>query len=414
MRWNQSSLSLQTPSNQPEIEAVIAPILLPVFALMSSLFGATTPILEWSAAPMADQPGHHLTIKILTLEPSDLCQVLIAPADNSKSIPVEAKQTNASKTWEKARVWHWMWEDSPSTLEIELDVEHLNAEELLVSWDQVHSGQRRRASLGSIRLEASSEVNCDLSDASTDPLAVRKATPISQHAAEVHLEISGFPKGAFLKWTEFVPEGCTCRVSDDGNSALRSTTNSEILIWFQAPEQESIATTYELNCPNLDLHDLPFDGTLEWAFGSEGNLTHIAGVEWQEETLAASENMRLNQSPDAQGVAPISRAKPSRGAQASGIPNLHYAVQILANHRDVDGGVLEDELGYRDRFHIVRHDGWHKYLTDEVSSYSEARNLRSTLWETTKVTDAFVTASFEGQRISVQEALLMSNETWMP
>jgi hypothetical protein len=124
--------------------------------------------------------------------------------------------------------------------------------------------------------------------------------------------------------------------------------------------------------------------------------------------------MRLNQSPEAQGVAPASRAHTARASRSTNVPNLHYAVQILANHRDVDGDVLEEELGYRDYFHIVRHDGWHKYLTDEVSSYAEARNLRSTLWETTKVTDAFVTASFEGQRISVQEALLMSNETWMP
>ena len=393
---------------------MIAPILLPVFALMSSLFGATAPILEWSAVPMTNLPGHHLTIKILTLEPSDLCQVLIAPADNPEGIPVEVKQTNASKTWEKAHVWHWMWEDTPATLEIELNVEHKEAEELLVTWDQIHSGQRHRASLGSIRLEASEEHNRDIDDASIPPVAVRKATPLNQHVAEVHLEISGFPPGAFLKWTEFVPEGCTCQVSDDGNSALRSTTNSEIFIWFQAPELGSISTIYELNCPDLDLRALPFDGTLEWAFGSEGDLTHIAGVEWLEETLASSENMRLNQSPEAQGVAPASRALSARASRLNNTPNLHYSVQILANHRDVDGHVLEEELGFRDRFHIVRHDGWHKYLTDEVSSYAEARNMRSTLWETTKVTDAFVTASFEGQRISVQEALLMSNETWMP
>lgn len=393
---------------------MIAPILLPVFALMSTLFGATSPILEWSALPMTNRPGHHVTIKILTMEPSDLCQVLISPADNSGDTPVVVRQTNASKTWEKAQVWHWMWEDSPSTLEIELNVEHIGAEELLVSWDQVRSGKRHRASLGSIQLEASSELNSGIDNAASPPVAIRKATALNPNTAEVQLEISGFPPGTFLKWTEFVPEGCTCQVFDDGNSALRSTSNSEIFIWFQAPELASISTSYELTCSDLDLRQMTFDGTLEWAFGSEGDLTHIAGVEWLEETLASSENMRLNQSPEAQGVAPTSRASSARASRLTSMPNLHYAVQILANHRDVDGDVLEEELGYRDHFHIVRHDGWHKYLTDEVSSYAEARNLRSTLWETTKVADAFVTASLEGQRISVQEALLMSNETWMP
>ena len=109
----------------------------------------------------------------------------------------------------------------------------------------------------------------------------------------------------------------------------------------------------------------------------------------------------------------MSWAGPRWSGIAGPLP-LSQCVDGETHHRDVDGDVLEEELGYRDHFHIVRHDGWHKYLTDEVSSYAEARNLRSTLWETTKVADAFVTASLEGQRISVQEALLMSNETWMP
>ena len=54
-------------------------------------------------------------------------------------------------------------------------------------------------------------------------------------------------------------------------------------------------------------------------------------------------------------------------------------------------------------------------LADQVQStcFSRTVVLEYTI-SNTNATDAFVTAHLDGQRITVQEALLMSNETWMP
>ena len=62
----------------------------------------------------------------------------------------------------------------------------------------------------------------------------------------------------------------------------------------------------------------------------------------------------------------------------------------------------------------VSMEGWHKYLTPEEETYADAHTLRSHIWESTAATDAFVTASLEGERISIQEALLLSNQNWIP
>jgi hypothetical protein len=122
--------------------------------------------------------------------------------------------------------------------------------------------------------------------------------------------------------------------------------------------------------------------------------------------------MELNQSPDAQSArSPVAT---NQRAENSGSLDVQFSVQLLANHRDLNASEVTEALGYSDSFHIYRHEGWHKYLTDDFASYAEAREKRSTLWSTTSATDAFVTASLDGERITVQEALLMSNQSWIP
>ena len=164
----------------------------------------------------------------------------------------------------------------------------------------------------------------------------------------------------------------------------------------------------------MEARELAFDGTLEYAFGTESKTSHIAGVEWELQAEVPNESMELNQSPDQQSVeTPAGRAAGS-ATDGRSRRDVRYAVQLLANHRDLSSDELFDHFGSNISHHIFRHEGWHKYMTDDVETYSDAQSLRSEMWTTTAATDAFVTASLEGERISVQEALLLSNQTWTP
>ena len=124
--------------------------------------------------------------------------------------------------------------------------------------------------------------------------------------------------------------------------------------------------------------------------------------------------MRLTQPSDLQSDASNLARNDKGGSVIAPATDVVFAVQLLANHRDLAQEEWSDVVGFQGRTHTIRHEGWHKHLTDDGPTYSDARVMRSDIWKNTAATDAFVTASLEGERITVQEALLISNQTWIP
>ncbi|MFM7106958.1 MAG: hypothetical protein ACKOW8_15725, partial [Flavobacteriales bacterium] len=100
-------------------------------------------------------------------------------------------------------------------------------------------------------------------------------------------------------------------------------------------------------------------------------------------------------------------SEPARG--------VTYSVQILAAHRIVEKTYFNTRHGYSGGYNIENHDGWVKYVAGKYDAYTDARAAREGLkQESRDLPGPFVTAYQDGERISVQEALLVSNQRWIP
>lgn len=263
----------------------------------------------------------------------------------------------------------------------------------------------------------------------------------------------------FAKLEELLPSNYIASSIEDNNGVFSSIKNKVKYVWMNIPNVDSFSVSYKIESldENFDLENLT--GTFSFLDNNEtkkietqqGNSNvqktkseteqvvdqAIAEVIAEQPTkvediLESSKEVKTEikkkpiekeaaiiTAPNAQASA-LNEADENKESAPIAItdaiisPNngITYKVQILAGKNVVNTAYFTKNHQYEKAFDIENHEGWVKYTSGSFDAYKIARNQREDLNSSYVFPGPFVTAYNNGQRITVQEALMVSNQKW--
>ena len=254
-------------------------------------------------------------------------------------------------------------------------------------------------------------------------------------------------KEQFAKIQDVVPAGYVAKSIETKGGIFTFQNNVAKFLWMTLPNDDEYIVAYKLIPEeNQDLAKLNIKGNFSYLVDGQtvevelkelekpvgiiigeqlayhqGDLNVDSETELEsEETLSLAENLSVKETVVLVDPEPISNNEDNLLADKEAVvvnvkePNteVSYSVQIAAGHSRINPKQYFKKLKINEQVDVEMLMGWYKYTVGAFSNYVNARDKRNTVWESTPIKDAFVTAYNSGQRITVQEALMISNQVW--
>lgn len=271
-----------------------------------------------------------------------------------------------------------------------------------------------------------------------DVSASRTVTPISASEALVEVTVhKGLLRG-FGKLQENLPPGFTAVVKESDDAIFSVKDRVAKFVWLNMPSKSAMKVSYRLLAPVgatgpftingefgyllNDLTQRAVVGSTSFSFDAETIAAVIPEVPETTTTAAPVETAATETPATTEPVASTPVAAPeaapvsaARTPQITSTPapeaGIAYKVQITAAHREVGSAYFIQRHRYHGAFSIEHHDGWIKYVTGMFGQYRDAREQRQAYLDAKHdFPGPFVTAYNNGERITVQEALMIAKQ----
>ena len=243
-------------------------------------------------------------------------------------------------------------------------------------------------------------------------------------------------KDQFAKIQENIPEGYDVQTIETQGGIFTFQNNVAKFLWMTLPPDQEFVVSYKLTPKEgVKIEDLNLTG--DFSYLVDGKTVNVVtnqanGASVQDllakQGTAKTENpiSSVDQTPDNKTNIEENNITTSVDAKTekenittsvTSVPDpakslVFYKVQISAGHKMIPVKSYFQKRKIKEPVSTEMLQGWYKYTIGNYSEYIKARDKRNKVWGTTPIKDAFVTAYNSGQRITVQEALMISNQTW--
>jgi hypothetical protein len=269
--------------------------------------------------------------------------------------------------------------------------------------------------------------------------------------------------GSMAKIIDTVPDGYAIQGIETKQSIVNATGNIVKFMWVNLPLEPEFVVSYKLKpLAGQTQTRLSIQGTFSYSINSITKTKNIVDTEFEQtsnvlvdksihttppgvssgnittgssgsdKAASQAENVLLaSGSTDKEPKAGIESGQPTdmekdvtnNQASVKKITNVPvdevrtrseivFRIQIAAGHTMVDVKTYFKKFKIEDKVVVEQHQGWLKYMIAGFSNYRDARDYRMKVGSETGIHDAFVAAFNNGQRVTVQEALMISNQKW--
>ena len=220
----------------------------------------------------------------------------------------------------------------------------------------------------------------------------------SKRTGTMNVTISGHEPGQFLKLTEFLGQHDAVSILKDADCDIRDAFEEQLVfIWQAAPSSADVVVQYTLR-----------GGNPSAVSGRVSTIRSNTAVEQVVEAIASDTvDPEPTTAEQDQKLMPVPNPAPADEYVA-------FRIQILATHAEVTGEAVKRIYAYPGEVQHEQHPDWHKYTTGYHNTYQAARDNRVDLSNNHAFPGPFVTAYRNEQRITVQEALLVTKQNWIP
>lgn len=283
----------------------------------------------------------------------------------------------------------------------------------------------------------STNTNSSTDSGNTAPDKVKCTRSIEKQGEDFIVTVSIYKgiNGGFARVKEDIPLGFTATKIEAAGSIFKFADNSAKFLWSQIPKNvEDVVIKYKLSPPASSSGDYTIRGSFSAEFLIENekpkkikiatSTINVGGVlaDNSSNNSTTENSSNNNSSSDNDNSTSNNNSNSNNNSTnnnsgsttvgSSSTNGVKYRVQIIAAHNTVSKRYIKKAFGYNGAVNIDNHQGWVKYTTNGFKNYEEARNNRNSL-NRYDFDGPFVTAYNNGDRITVQEALMLSNQSWM-
>lgn len=257
---------------------------------------------------------------------------------------------------------------------------------------------------------------------STYVKAVRTIVGSPEAGSEFTVEINVNKDGikGFARIQETLPAGLTAMPLESKGGTFSFIDQKVKIIWDNLPADENVKVAYRVSVVEDVLGAMSITGAFSYVENDDPKKVEIDVTTI---SILPKSSLAANTSVDTA----IAKTVPETVAETTSVAiappvqttipqptaNILYKVQICALSKLQRGtSYFESKFALGNKVSMEFHEGWRKYIVGKYGAYSEARDYRESV-RLKGIENPFVTAYNAGKRITVQEALMVSNQQWV-